>query len=253
MKNIIKKQALTLVEISIAVIVIGVLAAVAIPKYNSMMQKARDKEVGGVAQALALAELRYLGQNGNLFPNTNCTVGESDINNGLNLGNGFPNQQYRIKRITDKVIIYTRNVRSRICTLEIPYAGTPTGPTFAASTVWPDPLSPGSIDSGDIGEKPVDKPEDIGEVPDHLDNIGDDSDLKPEDINEDPKIEPKDETPVDPYVDREESDGLVDEADLIRINEEPLEKPTGSPQDPIIDNLVTPDDASEDGKVIIIK
>ncbi|MBT3377125.1 MAG: prepilin-type N-terminal cleavage/methylation domain-containing protein [Lentisphaerae bacterium] len=60
MKRVIKKQAFTLVEIIAVLVIIGIMAAVAAPKFVSMAAEARNKAaLAGVAEAKASLAVAY--------------------------------------------------------------------------------------------------------------------------------------------------------------------------------------------------
>jgi len=57
------KKAFTLVELIIVVIIIGILAAIALPQYNKTMERSRIAEASAVLGALRGAQLRYKLEN----------------------------------------------------------------------------------------------------------------------------------------------------------------------------------------------
>ncbi len=57
------RQAFTLVELIIVVIIIGILASIAIPQFNKTMERSRIAEASAVLGALRGAQLRYILEN----------------------------------------------------------------------------------------------------------------------------------------------------------------------------------------------
>ncbi len=57
------KKAFTLVELIIVVIIIGILAAIAVPQYSKTMERSRIAEASAVLGALRGAQLRYRLEN----------------------------------------------------------------------------------------------------------------------------------------------------------------------------------------------
>jgi len=63
-----KKRAFTLIELMIVVAIIGILAAVAIPKFADMLEKAREGATKGNVGAIKSAISIYYGDNTGVFP-----------------------------------------------------------------------------------------------------------------------------------------------------------------------------------------
>ena len=78
-----KNTGFTLVEIMITVVLIGVIAAFAIPNYSKMTAKAHERDAINQLSILHAACQLYKASNGNYFP-TNLTTTET-INSNFNI------------------------------------------------------------------------------------------------------------------------------------------------------------------------
>ena len=75
----------TLVEIMIVVVIIGLLAAMAIPAFQKVRQSSQDKAVLNNARQLAAAADQYFLENGVSFVTQSSLVGAANYVKALNL------------------------------------------------------------------------------------------------------------------------------------------------------------------------
>ncbi|MBW3570285.1 MAG: prepilin-type N-terminal cleavage/methylation domain-containing protein [Gemmatimonadetes bacterium] len=72
----------TLIELMIVVVIIGILAAIAIPKFNSVSKNAKQAEAGPVLKQICTLQGTYFQENGSYAPN------------GTEIGWDNPNAKY---------------------------------------------------------------------------------------------------------------------------------------------------------------
>ena len=85
MKNTNKSKGFTLVEIMIVVVIIGLLAAMAIPAFQKVRQASQDKTVLNNARQLSAAADQYYLENGVSSVTIGNLVGSSNYVKSLNL------------------------------------------------------------------------------------------------------------------------------------------------------------------------
>jgi len=85
MKGSKKNQGFTLVELAIVIVIIGVLAAIAVPRFLSTTETAVDAQVQATADAVRSAYSIYMAQNRGTKPN--CTQLLSSVSEIARTGN----------------------------------------------------------------------------------------------------------------------------------------------------------------------
>ena len=64
MRNLRNRQGFTLIELMIVVVIIGILAAIAIPKFNNASARAKEKEADGILSQLYRLQETYKAEKG---------------------------------------------------------------------------------------------------------------------------------------------------------------------------------------------
>jgi len=86
MRHLRNSKGFTLIELMIVVVIIGILAALAIPRFTQASARAKEKEADGILKQIYTLQNAYLANNGTYANNETAlmTVGwDSNTTNGL--------------------------------------------------------------------------------------------------------------------------------------------------------------------------
>ena len=75
----------TLIELMVVVIIIGILAAIAVPQYTTTREKAVDKEAISALKLVRAANKQYFAKYNHYYPASGSVASISSINNNLSL------------------------------------------------------------------------------------------------------------------------------------------------------------------------
>jgi len=64
MRNLRNRKGFTLIELMIVVVIIGILAAIAIPKFNNASARAKEKEADGILKQFYTLQQTYYAEHG---------------------------------------------------------------------------------------------------------------------------------------------------------------------------------------------
>ena len=64
MRNLRNRKGFTLIELMIVVVIIGILAAIAIPKFNQASARAKEKEADGILKQIYTLQMTYTANHG---------------------------------------------------------------------------------------------------------------------------------------------------------------------------------------------
>jgi prepilin-type N-terminal cleavage/methylation domain-containing protein len=69
MRNLRNSKGFTLIELMIVVVIIGILAAIAIPKFGAASDRAKEKEADGILKQMYTLQSAYFAQHGEYATN----------------------------------------------------------------------------------------------------------------------------------------------------------------------------------------
>jgi prepilin-type N-terminal cleavage/methylation domain-containing protein len=75
MRNLRNNKGFTLIELMIVVVIIGILAAIAIPKFNAVSVKAKQAEAGPILKQICSLQGTYFQENGTYAANIGALTG----------------------------------------------------------------------------------------------------------------------------------------------------------------------------------
>ncbi len=80
MRNLRNNKGFTLIELMIVVVIIGILAAIAIPKFNSVSKNAKQAEAGPVLKQICSLQGTFFQENGAYAANIGALTGFDNPN-----------------------------------------------------------------------------------------------------------------------------------------------------------------------------
>jgi prepilin-type N-terminal cleavage/methylation domain-containing protein len=81
-----KKKSFTIVEIMVALVILGIFAALAVPNYMSIRERALNRAIKPILLMIRTAEKDYRMENGVYYPSGTTESSIANINTNLRLG-----------------------------------------------------------------------------------------------------------------------------------------------------------------------
>lgn len=90
----------TLIELMVVVVIVGILAAIAVPTFTNTKEKTLDREAIAALQLMKAANKLYYARNEFYFPSSGTVTALTSINGNLSLALNDSNWQYSVQWIT---------------------------------------------------------------------------------------------------------------------------------------------------------
>lgn len=99
MKQFYKKKGFTLLELMIVIIIVGILASLALPRFITATKKAKESEARGLLGAIRSSQLRYYVEHNNAYHV------DADLSDGSGLDIDITDSQYYTYQALDGTVL----------------------------------------------------------------------------------------------------------------------------------------------------